>query len=249
MTFKLSESRSSIPAQMDKNVHSEPKKLQTSALLPVMSKDPRTPPPVSLGLLAGGMSRRMGVNKAFLLNSKGETLLSYQLKRLSPHFTRTCVLSGPVSAPEWLKSQNEWPGIAFLPDPLEYQGQGPVAGLVTALEHSPTEWLALVAIDQPAWSIELGSLLEPQDAPSFQALLFSDSSGHPQWLGGFYHRNLLSSARSYLASGKKSIGGFVKNASHQILRPPPRLQDCMVGMNTPHEAECLGFHKASEKRL
>lgn len=93
----------------------------------------------SLGVLAGGMSTRMGVDKASLLFA-GTTLIEHVIARLAPPGVSVLVStrSREAFAP---------PGAMKIPD--EQPGLGPLAGIVALLAATPTSFLVLVPTDMP----------------------------------------------------------------------------------------------------
>jgi molybdopterin-guanine dinucleotide biosynthesis protein A len=90
-------------------------------------------------ILAGGQSRRMGVNKAFL-EVDGQPLVQRILERVRPW------------SDEVLLSSNEpylygFLGLTVVAD--RFRGQGPLAGLHAAMLHSSRQLFLLLACDMP----------------------------------------------------------------------------------------------------
>lgn len=88
-------------------------------------------------ILVGGLSRRMGSDKATYAVA-GRPMMEWVSRAMERACDRV-VLAGreePLS------------GLAAIPDPGEPH-RGPLAGLVSALHHFPGECLALVSVDQP----------------------------------------------------------------------------------------------------
>jgi molybdopterin-guanine dinucleotide biosynthesis protein A len=109
-------------------------------------------------VLAGGHSRRMGADKA-LLPVHGRSLWLRQVKLLQAAGASTVgvvrrpgqpALPLPADVPLWIDRVTD---------------AGPLAGLQAALAASPTDWLAVVAVDLPrleaAWFIWLAESCAP----------------------------------------------------------------------------------------
>lgn len=87
-------------------------------------------------VLAGGQSKRMGADKA-LVEVAGRPMIEWVAEALARAFGEV-VVSG----------RRDGHGHPTLPDP-DPAGQGPLAGLVAAMDAFPDEPVALVAVDQP----------------------------------------------------------------------------------------------------
>ena len=94
-------------------------------------------PEIVYGLvLAGGESRRMGSDKALLLND-GETQLARAVRLLQAH-TEKVFVSARVSQ-SGDSERNRFPQILD-----RYQDMGPLAGILSAMETEPSvSWLVL----------------------------------------------------------------------------------------------------------
>jgi len=87
-------------------------------------------------VLAGGLSRRMGRDKA-ALDWRGRTLVEHQAATLRAAGCDPVVQIGGT----------ERAGLAALPD--RFPGQGPLGGVLTALQTASANWIAVVACDVP----------------------------------------------------------------------------------------------------
>ena len=123
-------------------------------------------------ILAGGLSRRMGHDKATL--PLGETtLLHGVIDVVAPLFARLVV---SVGAP---RADLPWPQICD-----EHPGQGPLAGLYAALTQVDTPWIFALATDMPFVAPPLVEALAARRA-GFDAVV-ARVRGHPQPLAAFY---------------------------------------------------------------
>ena len=94
-------------------------------------------------ILAGGLSSRMGTNKA-LLELNGSTVLNHMVKAIRPAVSRIVVAAGSNEA---LYSVWGDEGLECIQD--VYPGKGPLAGLHAALSASRTDWNLVSACDMP----------------------------------------------------------------------------------------------------
>lgn len=97
-------------------------------------------PDITALILAGGASKRMGVDKAFL-KVDGVPLIERVHAVLAPLFAEVLVAAG---APD--PKRGPFPGRAIYD---ETPGQGPLGGLVSGLRAAKTPWLFMVACDMP----------------------------------------------------------------------------------------------------
>lgn len=116
--------------------------------------------PVTLLLLAGGDSRRMGRPKP-LLPVAGTTLIEWQLRRLEPHFAHALVAArGEEQVPAGLRHR--------LVRDLHRAG-GPLAGIESGLAATPHDAVFALACDMPAVTPDLARRLVAAAGPDVDA--------------------------------------------------------------------------------
>lgn len=91
-------------------------------------------------ILAGGSNSRFGAEKAFATIG-GVPIVSRVIEALSPVSVEILVVGAKIALPGALKS------VRYVPDMVE--GFGPVAGILSGLEESCTEFGFCVACDMP----------------------------------------------------------------------------------------------------
>ena len=123
-------------------------------------------------ILAGGVSRRMGRDKATLPLGES-TLLQGVIDVVAPLFERLVVSVGTPRA------DLPWPQICD-----EHPGRGPLAGLYAALTQVDTPWIFALGTDMPFVAPSLVECLAARRA-DFDAVV-ARVHGHPQPLGAFY---------------------------------------------------------------
>lgn len=126
-------------------------------------------------ILAGGLSRRMGTNKA-LVTLGGKTLLAHIIDRISPQATAIA-----------LNAENDWTddaGLRRVPDTLPGK-LGPLAGVLaamrdTASHHPDATHVLTIPTDAPLLPADLMERLAAAiDSPETIAVAKSASTLHP----------------------------------------------------------------------
>jgi molybdopterin-guanine dinucleotide biosynthesis protein A len=149
---------------------------------------------LSVILLAGGSSRRMGSDKANIEFGSG-TLLTFQLEQIPSTFSVVVVgetidtrseVTGPMITGPTITCTRENP-----------PGAGPVAALAAGLEQVNTPAIALLAVDAP---FALPRLLRCKLDPNSHALIPREHGGKVQYLGGLYRSESLRRALEQLDS-------------------------------------------------
>ncbi len=171
--------------------------------------------------MAGGRSRRLGQDKALLpwlrggnRAENGQTLLDHAIARLRLvcDTVSICANRNDLQRPE-----------NVIPDALP--DNGPLGGMVAALEQTQTDWNIFLAVDLPLLPTEVFGALagrvrhEQQDtlAPGSSAqerlvCILPQFEGVPQPLCGLYHRALARGLRRALEQGKRKITTAIQEA-------------------------------------
>ncbi len=177
--------------------------------------------PVSGFLLAGGLSSRMGTNKS-LLHFQGETLAERGLRKLHQVCAEVAIAGGvPALAPYG----------RIVPD--LYPGQGPLGGIVSALEQTTTERNLFLAVDMPVLPVDaLRALLTAAGDPALVTL--SQAGGQLQPLCGVYSRRALPVLRAELLKGNRKVRAAVEaTGSFRYWKAPEPAW--FTNVNTPEE--------------
>jgi molybdopterin-guanine dinucleotide biosynthesis protein A len=183
---------------------------------------------VSVAVLAGGLSRRMGRDKSFV-PLKGKPMIEHTLARVR-------VLNLPVmmitNQPE-LFTQFDMP---LYRDVLEQRGS--LVGLHSALYHSPTSYIVCIACDMPLLNVDLlRHLISLRDG--FDAVVPCPSQ-QPEPLHAIYHRNCLPVIEAQLEQGDMQISRLYSRlntrfvADSEIREFDPDLRS-FTNANTPEE--------------
>ncbi len=148
--------------------------------------------PIAGFLLAGGLSSRMGTNKAFLL-FQGESLIERSLRKLHQVCSPVAIAGGV-------------PALAAFGSVIEDRtsGNGPLGGIVAALEQTTAEWNLFIAVDMPLLPVRvLQQLIGGFDQSSLVTL--ARAEGQVQPLCGIYARQALPVLRAELEKGNRRV--------------------------------------------
>ena len=178
-------------------------------------------PEVSVILLTGGSSRRMGTDKASV-KLGNDTLLDFQLAQI-PTGVPTIVVGEAVAArPEVVFTREDPPG------------SGPVAAVSAGLAHTRTSEVVLLAVDAP---FALPQLLRLHLDPDDTALIPQDLAGKPQYLAGLYRSTALQAALDGLGdptnTSMRELITHLPQAKYFALTPENA--DYFMDLDTPED--------------
>jgi molybdopterin-guanine dinucleotide biosynthesis protein A len=128
-------------------------------------------------------------------------------------------------------------GYGIVPD--GYPGEGPLGGILTALDHSPADWNLIVACDMPALSADfLRQLLDAAGASGAGVLLPADPSGRLQPLCAVYHRSSRQGLGAAFARGVRKVA----EALEEVACAPGPITEAFYfqNVNTPEDWAAYG---------
>jgi molybdopterin-guanine dinucleotide biosynthesis protein A len=189
-------------------------------------------PDVCAVVLAGGQSRRMGVNKA-LLEIDGKPLIRILIDRILPVTERILI------------SSNDSQSYSFLDFPVipdHFPGNGPLAGFHSAMLYTTCPLYIILACDLPNLKTALlRSLVDL--AEGFDAAVPRTADGIIHPLCAVYRRTCLPSIERALARGaNKVIRTFLDDrlAVRWITPEEGRFEDAdLANINTPEDLRKL----------
>jgi molybdopterin-guanine dinucleotide biosynthesis protein A len=146
----------------------------------------------SLLILAGGLSRRMGRDKAALPAGDG-TLLEHLVRRLAPTGDETIIAGGSLTP--------KIEGVRLIED--RYPGLGPLAGIHAGLIAARFPEVFVVACDLPDVAPALVALLRGLAAGREAVVPRID--GQPQGTCALYQRTLAPHIEALLEAGERSV--------------------------------------------
>ncbi len=153
---------------------------------------------LSAAILAGGASSRMGRNKA-LLELEGVRLIERVLARLEPLTNDILVSTNEPDAYSFLQGR-----VRFVPDAVGL-GQGPLAGIASALAAARHPRLLVVAADMPFLNLALLrhlALLDPTADVTAPVIV---TNGLPEPLHAIYSKAIFPIIEAQLAAGNRKV--------------------------------------------
>jgi molybdopterin-guanine dinucleotide biosynthesis protein A len=183
----------------------------------------------SLVILAGGISRRMGQDKATLPAGDG-TLIEHLARRLGPVVDETIIAGGAVDPPV--------EGARAVADHLP--GLGPLAGMLAGLTAAKERHVWVVGCDLPDVEPALGGLLRAL-AADYEAVVPRPDQ-EPEGVCALYLRALAPRIEALLASGERSIKSLLDISavrfvvSGELRAVDPQLRS-FRNINTPTDYE------------
>jgi molybdopterin-guanine dinucleotide biosynthesis protein A len=158
-------------------------------------------------ILAGGGGRRMGGEDKGLIPLHGRALVQHVLERLATQCD-TILININRNRPSYARF-----GYPLLEDSLP-GGLGPLAGLLTALEHSSSDYVISVPCDTPNLPGDLvARMLENLQRNGADACTVDDGERlHPVIL--LVKRSLAGNLRHYIESGGRKVHDWYYRVNH-----------------------------------
>ncbi len=177
--------------------------------------------PLSGVVLAGGASRRLGVDKA-TLSFGGRPLLEIVVEKLAAVCAEVIVACGSRAGGD----KPPLP-VRFVEDPIP--GQGPLAGVQAALTAAPAEFALVVACDMPFLDPRL--LAYMAGLPRRYQALVPRVGGRWHPLHAIYARSCLPIIDSLLAQGGNSLEELLSRLDVQALSEDELLRHDPQGLS------------------
>jgi molybdopterin-guanine dinucleotide biosynthesis protein A len=184
---------------------------------------------LSLVILAGGRSRRMGADKATLPVGDA-TLIEHLARRLASVVDETIIAGGSV--------RPAFEGVRVVPD--HQPGLGPLAGMLAGLRAATERYVWVVGCDLPDVEPALGGLLRAL-AGGYEAVVPRPVK-EPEGVCALYLRELATRIAPLLEAGERSIKSLLDRsavryvASDELRAVDPELRS-FRNINTPADYE------------
>ena len=180
--------------------------------------------PVAGFVLTGGLSRRMGLDKATLAY-RGRTLVESVAEEVLAAAESVTLVGHPERYQHF--------GMPVLGE--EFAGCGPLSGIESALRHATTEWSLIVACDQPGlesgWLRDLVNTAIQHPASGVVVPVDSQSRTHP--LCAVWNRGSHPVVREALEAGKYKLINVI--AELRAFRLHVQWADKLRNVNTPED--------------
>ncbi|MDZ4672194.1 MAG: molybdenum cofactor guanylyltransferase [Phototrophicales bacterium] len=176
---------------------------------------------ISVAILVGGKSSRMGRDKAWV-ELGGHPLVHYLLFAIhKAGFSDICLIA---NQPEKYSSLD----LPIYPD--NFADCGALGGIESALTHSKSEWTLVVACDMPLLRPDILHSLGTMTHENIEMVL-PVAGEMSQPLCALYHQHCLGVARTHLLDGRYRIRDFVSKL--RLLLVPIQDEWCFFNVNTP----------------
>jgi len=161
-------------------------------------------------ILAGGKARRLNGQDKGLIPLGNQRLVEYAVTRLRPQLDE--ILINANRNPDSYR-QLGYPIIAdTLPD-----FAGPLAGLLTGLQHMTHDWLVSVPCDNPWLPANLVEKLREGIKQQACPLAVARCDGRLQAVYCLVHRSLQASLIDYLGQGQHKVQGWIQQQAHCVV--------------------------------
>lgn len=184
---------------------------------------------ITVVLLAGGASRRMHGRDKGLLPLRGKPLVGYIIEQLAPQTTKL-ILSCNENCDQYTHF-----GYPLVSDTLP-GGLGPLAGLLSGMEHADTEYVLSVPCDTPYLPEDLLSrMLRSLQQSGAQVCTVTDGQRlHPVFM--LVARQLHTELNTYLQSGGRKVLDWY-NSQHHCVADFSDQAGAFANINTPEQLQ------------
>lgn len=149
-------------------------------------------------ILAGGQSRRMGQDKASLVVAN-KTLVLHQIEMMSPEVNMLIIARGEQPP---LAAKNN---VAVIKDFYRSSSEGPLSGLLAAMQMSSADYLWVMTCDNYGFNAEIRKTLTSAIEDSGADVAYARIDGRLQPLLAIVNTGLRNSLLSYLEQGERSV--------------------------------------------
>jgi len=163
-------------------------------------------------VLMGGKSERMTTDKSQLLYY--EMLQCYKVFELLKNVCDDVYLLCNIAQASQIKS-----GYKFIIDDEKFAGNGPISGLLTAIEKFPNHSFLVVAIDYPYLQFKhIQDLLEHRNN-NFDIVCYRNKRGYIEPLIAVYENVCFKNLINYFTNNKYSLRLFIEHQNAKIIEP------------------------------
>lgn len=188
-------------------------------------------------LLAGGEGRRMGGQDKGLIDYQGRPLAAWVLQSLQPQCGQVAISANRHHAAylETAQAICGTPTLVLPDDPDLGQRQGPLAGLITAMRHTQTEWLMVVPCDMPHVPTDLVARLMAHAEQTNADIVTPVTQTSPtetthHWVCGLIRKRVCPDTERQFVQGERKVGKWVKSQNWASLHFPA--SKAFANMNT-----------------
>ena len=195
---------------------------------------------ISLLVIAGGRSSRMGEDKRWL-ELEGVSMLEWLLRKAQrqPFRKRYLCVEAASAQLQRLAQQYE---LELLVD--ETAGSGPMEGLRHGLTAMPTTYALVVSCDMPLYTFPV--MMPLLAAADGELAIVAQAAGRQQPLASLYHRALAGSLTEALRQGQRKLGQVLEAVPRQTVELEPA--EAFFNVNTPADLRLVRGRFANDRR-
>ncbi|MCF6366876.1 MAG: molybdenum cofactor guanylyltransferase [Bacteroidales bacterium] len=181
---------------------------------------------ITLIILAGGKSSRMGTDKA-LLKFQGKTFVQILYDNLNGICKEVIISSN--------NRKVKVSGAKTIPD--EIANIGPTGGLYTCLKQIKTDYAFVVTVDTPFVSVDLLSEIYSKIAGYDVVIIEQNNKIHP--LIGVYHKNIIKLLETEIEEKKYKVMKVVEKTKHRIISVSGKYKGELFNINSRKDFDKL----------
>lgn len=190
-------------------------------------------------ILTGGKSSRMGSDKAMLALG-GKTFVEMIAGELRKAGFENISLVGELEAAELAELAAKC-GLNLLPDiKIENadNSRASIIGLYSALKHSTSDWVFVIACDLPLINAEFTKSLESEITDSVDAIIPVQPDGRYQPFCAFYKKeNVLNAIEDVIKSNNWKMTNLLSRLNTKYVKFTPETAAPLFNVNTPEDLE------------
>ena len=184
---------------------------------------------LTIVILAGGQSTRMGIDKGLLAFRNGN--FSEQLITLATSLTSNVIVSVGKHNQEVYKNK----GAITVLD--EVDAKGPMGGIASVISNIETNWFFVISVDTPLVTEEMIAELW-NNKTGFDSVVYStDNRIHP--LVGLYNRSTKPLWENAFEFNKLKVTALVNQFKLKVIEANSEIKENLKNINTPKEYEEL----------
>jgi len=184
---------------------------------------------LTIVILAGGQSTRMGTDKGLLAFNNSN--FGAQLILLATNLTSKVIVSVGKHNEELYKKT----GVITVLD--EVDAKGPMGGIVSVFPNIETDWLLVISVDTPLVTVEMIAELWNSKTGYDSVVYSTDNRIHP--LVGLYNTSTKPLWENAFKSNKLKVTALVNQFNLKVIEANSETNENLKNINTPKEYEEL----------
>jgi len=179
-------------------------------------------------ILAGGRGTRMGGEDKGLIVFQHQPLIKHVITALRPQVGFLLISAN--------RHQAHYAKIGLCPVFADTVGEydGPLAGIITTLEHIQTDYAFIVPCDSPRLNPQLGKRLYAELTNKKAQISIAHDGLRPQTLFALINKNILPELKKLLASGERKMSSCYAQFT-LATADCSDIAETFLNINTPNE--------------